>query len=81
VIADFTPGTDALDFRGMLSAVHYAGADPVKDHVLNIAADGHGGTAISLDADGTGPGAAHNVVTLQHILPAALHAGTDYIWH
>jgi Ca2+-binding RTX toxin-like protein len=81
VIADFTPGTDALDFRGMLSTAHYAGADPVKDHVLNIAADGHGGTAISLDADGTGPGAAHNVVTLQHILPAALHAGTDYIWH
>jgi Ca2+-binding RTX toxin-like protein len=81
VIADFTPGTDALDFRGMLSAAHYAGADPVKGHVLNIAADGHGGTAISLDADGTGPGAAHNVVTLQHILPGALHAGTDYIWH
>jgi hypothetical protein len=81
VITDFTVGTDALDFRGMLSDSHYSGSNPVRDHVLNIAADGHGGTAISLDHDGTGPGSAHAVVTLQHVLPSALHAGTDYIWH
>jgi cell division septation protein DedD len=81
VITDFTAGTDVLDFRGMLSDSHYSGSNPVTDHVLNIAADGHGGTAISIDHDGTGPGSAHAVVTLQHVLPSALHAGTDYIWH
>jgi Ca2+-binding RTX toxin-like protein len=81
VVTDFAAGTDVLDLRGALTSAHYHGTDPVADHVLNLAADGHGGTAISIDPDGTGPGAGHVVVTLEHVLPGALHANTDYIWH
>jgi Ca2+-binding RTX toxin-like protein len=81
VVTDFTAGTDVLDLRGALTSANYHGTDPVADHVLNVAADGHGGTSISIDPDGTGPGAGHVVVTLQQVLPGALHANTDYIWH
>jgi hypothetical protein len=33
------------------------------------------------DPDGTGAGAAHKLVTIEHVLPSALKMGADIAWH
>ena len=81
VVTDFSTGQDVLDLRPLLKAMHYGGSDPVADHVLRFSADGAGDTIVSLNAHGTTHEAWHAIVTLDHVLPSALHSGTDYSWH
>jgi beta-glucanase (GH16 family) len=81
VIHDFTSGYDLLDLKGAVASTGYTGTDAVADHVLAFAADGAGGTTITIDPDGSGGQAGHTVVTLEHVLPTALKAGVDYVWH
>jgi beta-glucanase (GH16 family) len=81
VIHDFTAGHDLLDLKGAVASTGYSGADAVADHVLSFVANSSGGTNVMVDPDGSGSQAAHTVVTLEHILPSALKAGVDYVWH
>jgi len=80
VITDFTLGTDMIDVRGALSSAGYNGTDPVADGYLGLVQTGTG-TTILFDADGTGGAAAHNLVTIENILPSALKLGVDIAWH
>lgn len=80
-ITDFTSGQDQLDLRSLMHSLHYAGSDPVKNHVLQFADNGHGGTSVIIDPDGSGHQHGYLLATLDHVQPSALHAGTDYLWH
>jgi beta-glucanase (GH16 family) len=80
VITDFVLGQDMLDLRPLTQSINYQGADPLHDHVISLAASGSG-TAILIDPDGTGPGAAHTLVTVQNVAPTALKIDVDYVWH
>jgi Ca2+-binding RTX toxin-like protein len=53
-ITDFQPGVDRLDVSG-LYVDGYAGSDPIADHHALFVSDGHGGTAVLIDVDGTAP--------------------------
>ena len=66
---------------GGFTAAHYAGTDPVADHYLMLKSDGVGGTQIWFDADGSGPGAAIQVTTVDHVAPAALTMQNDWFFH
>jgi len=79
-ITDFTPGQDLLDLRSLMKAAGYGGADPVHDNFLHLVQTG-GDTNVVIDPHGNGDAAAHTVVTLDHILPAAVKIGTDLVWH
>jgi beta-glucanase (GH16 family) len=81
VITDFAPNDDLLDLRPLMKAINYSGSNPVADHVLSFASDGHGGTVVSIDPDGTGPQAPHTLVTIHNVVPSMLHAGGNYLWH
>lgn len=82
VITDFNPNTDMLDLRTMMKAIGYHGSNPVADGYVSITSDGHGDTVVSVDPDGSSHGsAAHAVVTLQNVLPTALHDGANFVWH
>jgi Ca2+-binding RTX toxin-like protein len=80
VITDFKVGEDLIDLRAMMKSIGYAGSDPVAGGILKISQSGTD-TVISVDTDGSGPAAAHNLVTLQKILPASFHVGSDLLWH
>jgi Ca2+-binding RTX toxin-like protein len=81
-ITDFHPGEDILDLHQLMHAVGYSGTDPVADHVLQLEATASGGTAVVIDPDGSGTAhAAQTLVTLEHVLPGALHIGSDLHWH
>jgi beta-glucanase (GH16 family) len=77
VIHDFTAGHDLLDLKGAVASTGYTGSDAVADHVLSFVANASGGTNVVI---GSGS-AAHTLVTLEHVAPTSLHAGTDYVWH
>jgi Ca2+-binding RTX toxin-like protein len=80
VVTDFARGADALDFRPLMKAAGYHGSNAVADHVLALTQVG-ADVAIAFDADGTGPGGAHTLVTLQHTQLSQLKDGADYYWH
>ncbi|MGH9207260.1 MAG: calcium-binding protein, partial [Acidimicrobiales bacterium] len=75
IVTDFTTGQDVLHLQPLLKAMHFNGSDPVADHVLRFTADAAGDTVLSVNAHG----GSHAAVTLDHVLPQALHAGTDYV--
>jgi Ca2+-binding RTX toxin-like protein len=75
VITDFKSG-DLLDLRPLMQAIGYTGTDPVADQVLQFTKSGSDTTISLHTATDT-----HTLVTLQHIVPTSLHAGTDYVWH
>lgn len=75
-IADFEPGADVIDLRGMLDAIGYAGTDPFADGHLRLIEDGAGGTKVLFDRDAEGPDPvwANYVFQVEHVAPAALGA-------
>jgi hypothetical protein len=54
VITDFQLGVDKLDVSGMY-VDGFNGVDPMGTHHVVFASDGHGGTSVSVDVDGTNP--------------------------
>jgi Ca2+-binding RTX toxin-like protein len=80
VITDFHLGEDMLDLRGAVKDAGYAGSNALADHVLSVSQVG-ADAVIAIDADGSGPGAGHNLVTLQNVQASQLKAGIDYLWH
>jgi Ca2+-binding RTX toxin-like protein len=78
IITDFTLGQDVVDFRPLLQRMHYTGTDPVADKVLQFSQTQTGDTVVTLHPSGS---AAHTLVTIEHIVPQALHSGVDYLWH
>jgi hypothetical protein len=79
VIHDFVAGTDVIDLRGAAKSAGYGGAGAI-DAYVQLVANGTGGTSIMLDPAGTNGQHAHLLATVEHVAPAQLHAGTDYIW-
>ncbi|WP_051329097.1 CAP domain-containing protein [Geminicoccus roseus] len=77
-VTDFRTGQDQIDLTDLFE--DYAGTDPVADQHLLLAANGRGGTDISVDADGAGGAAASLVVTLDHVLPTDLQMKSDIAW-
>jgi Ca2+-binding RTX toxin-like protein len=81
-ITDFTPGVDKLDISAMLKAVGYTGTNPIADHYISLAKDGHGGTEVLFDPDGTGT--AHKwpdyIIDIQGVAPGKITTG-DWIFH
>ena len=78
-ITDFHIGEDLLDLRPLMSAAHYAGSDPVADHAIHLASDGHGGSIVAVDPALTGT--LHALVDLQGVAPTTVHMGLDLLWH
>jgi beta-glucanase (GH16 family) len=71
-ITDFQPGVDRLDVSGLYTG-GYHGSDPVADGYVRFVTDGHGGTAVLVDADGPGGGASFNYVAdLEGVSPTGL---------
>jgi serralysin len=72
-ITDFQAGVDKLDVSG-LYVDGYQGTDPLSDHHALFVSDGHGGTAVLIDVDGSG--AAHPwpdyVADLEGVSPVGL---------
>ena len=79
-ITDFHAGSDMLDLRPLMQAIGYKGTDPVADHILQWTETTGGDAQLQLDPTGAA-GAAHLLVTLQHVQSSALKAGVDYLWH
>jgi Ca2+-binding RTX toxin-like protein len=81
-ITDFTPGVDKIDISAMLKAVGYTGSNPIADHYISLAKDGHGGTEVLFDPDGTAT--AHKwpdyVIDIQGVAPSKI-ATSDWIIH
>jgi beta-glucanase (GH16 family)/Ca2+-binding RTX toxin-like protein len=50
-ITDFTPGTDAIDLRGLFDQAGYTGTDPIADGWMRLQS-GNGGTELIVDMDG-----------------------------
>jgi len=73
VIKDFKSGEDLLDLRELARHVAPSVADPLAAGIIKFAAAGTG-TAVLVDADGTG------AVTLLTVAGTALKT-SDYIWH
>jgi hypothetical protein len=78
-IASFNPATDLLDLAPLMNMIGYKGTNPIADHVVNLEAVAGGGTAVMIDPTGVSPTHGTTVITLDHVLPAAVPA-TD-IWH
>jgi Ca2+-binding RTX toxin-like protein len=78
-ITDFHPGEDLLDLTSLLNSGHYSGGDPLADHAIAFAADGAGGTIVSVDPALTGT--LHAVVDLKGVAPDILAIGLDVLWH
>jgi hypothetical protein len=74
VVTDFDAQADRIDVSSFTKAIGYSGSDPFGDGTLSLEQVGDG-TQIVSHADGQ----AHTLVTLEHILPGALHAG-DNLW-
>jgi Ca2+-binding RTX toxin-like protein len=75
-ITDFTPGTDKLDFSALLSASHYAGADPIADGYVKLIDNGNGGSWVYFDTDGKGTSDQWGtyMATLDHVSPGQVTA-------
>ncbi|HJV71099.1 ExeM/NucH family extracellular endonuclease [Ideonella sp.] len=69
-LLDFTPGTDRIDLRVLLSSIGYAGSDPIADGVVRLK-DGAKGALLQIDADGTGAGARWQTLALLKGVAAA----------
>jgi Ca2+-binding RTX toxin-like protein len=80
VVTDFVSGGDALDFRPLMTALGYRGTDPVADHVLGMRQAG-ADVVVTIDADGSGGGSGHTLVTIQNAQLSQLKDGVDYLWH
>jgi hypothetical protein len=78
-IAGFNPAADVLDLVPLLKADGYAGSNPVADHVVTLADNGAGGTAVMIDPTGHDPNHGATLVTLDHVLPQNVAAAS--IWH
>ena len=76
-ITDYQPGVDDIDLHQVLSA--YAGADPFGDGVLELRANGQGGTDVLVDPDGAGSAAAVLVVALDGAAPGQV-LESDLFW-
>jgi hypothetical protein len=50
-VADFAPGTDKIDLRGVFDQTAYSGTNPLADHWLILEA-GDGGVRVLVDMDG-----------------------------
>ena len=70
-VVDFQPGMDRLDVAGIYTD-GYHGADPLADRHAMFVSDGHGGTAVLIDPDGTGSAAFNYVADLQGVSPMGL---------
>jgi Ca2+-binding RTX toxin-like protein len=81
VIHDFTLGADMIDLSGALKSAGYTGSNAVTDRYVSLVQAGADGTTIMIDPDGNGAGAAHKLVTIEHVLPSALKMGADVVWH
>lgn len=77
-IVDFRVGEDLLDLRPLFHANGYSGTNPLADDTLHLAADGSGGTTVSVDLLHTGAFTA--LVKLENVLPQSLWSGSDYLW-
>ena len=73
-IASFNPADDALNLTQLLKAVGYSGHNPLGDHIVDLAANANGGTAVMIDPTGHDLSHATVLVTLDHILPQSLTA-------
>jgi hypothetical protein len=80
-VTDFNPSVDTLDLSQLLTSHGYEGTDPVADHYVTFAGDGHGNTVVAIDPDGAGRASPHTLVTLDNVLPTALHDGGNWVWH
>jgi len=79
-VTDFTAGQDVLDVRALFGA--YVGHDPIADGWAKFVSDNAGGSVLMVDVDGpSGPAAFVAVTTLDHVLPGALTAQTDWIFY
>jgi Ca2+-binding RTX toxin-like protein len=78
-IADFTPGTDVLNLKGIFSTIGYSGTNPVADGYLNFVSDGSGDTKVMVDPQGHSTMMPITVTTLDHVAPSAIHSG-DYLF-
>jgi Ca2+-binding RTX toxin-like protein len=78
-ITDFHIGEDLIDMRKIFSDAHYKGTDPMGDHTMTVASDGHGGSLISIDLAHTGT--MHALVDVQGTDPGSLYVGLDVLWH
>jgi beta-glucanase (GH16 family) len=81
VVHDFAVGADMIDLSGALKSAGYTGSNAVADHYISLVQAGADGTTIMIDPDGNGAGAAHKLVTIEHVLPSALKMGADVVWH
>ncbi len=78
-IADFTPGSDVLNLKGLFAAIGYEGSNPVADGYLNFVSDGAGNTKVYVDQQGPSTTIPILVTTLDHVQPSAIHSG-DYLF-
>jgi hypothetical protein len=77
-ITDFTSGQDMLDLRELFAGAGYSGSDPIRDHTLVLTNNSAGGTDVSFDADGRGPGNPVLVTAVDHTLANSMHAQLDF---
>jgi Ca2+-binding RTX toxin-like protein len=74
-VKDFVRGEDLLDLRSLMKALNVT-SDPAAAGIVKLA-DTATGTIVSVDIDGTGAGAAVNLVTIVNTKIGA----SDYVWH
>ena len=80
-ITDFNPADDVLDLRPLFQNAGYHGTDPVADHYLSFASDGHGDTQVYFTPhDGSNGGNPYLITTLDHVSPAQITA-KDWLFH
>ena len=77
-ILDFGDDEDVLDVRVLMDSIHYFGADPVGDGVLDFVVSG-GDLQVFVDADGGGLGAPVLLATLDGASDVTLDVGVD-VW-
>jgi beta-glucanase (GH16 family) len=73
-ITSFNPASDFLNLTQLLKSVGYSGTNPIGDHIVDLAANANGGTAVMIDPTGHDPSHATMLVTLDHILPQSVTA-------
>ncbi|HEY8617024.1 type I secretion C-terminal target domain-containing protein [Phenylobacterium sp.] len=72
-IADFTPGTDKLDLRGIFQDASYTGSNPLADGTLAFRSDGAGSTQVYFDRDAPNTGDwPFLITTLEGVAPGQI---------